>query len=294
MHVLDKRLWISLVTFTFFLLLSTSVMAQRKKVIRSQENNIIYPAKTTDICSIKRTAFQPGERIRYCAYYHWGFIWLSAGLCDMEVFNSSMNNMPTYRLNANGWTYSSYDPFFKVRDTLVAEVDTCTMIPYEAHKYAHEGNWAGEDHFFFQPSDTAVGYEVKTILKRKQTIRPPKHTYTPHCGFDILSSIYRWRNLPDSVLYADKPICIPVRLDDDEYDVYLHYKGTCDIKLHRGETYRSRYFEMSLIEGTVFNKGDYLKLWISDDANRVPLQVEAPIRVGSVKAIFQEAENLLH
>jgi hypothetical protein len=100
------------------------------------------------------------------------------------------------------------------------------------------------------------------------------------------------RNIPDERLFSGQAIHIPVRLDDGQYDVWLSYKGKALIKLHRGKTHHAHYFELSLIEGSVFKKGDVLKLWLGNDLNRLPLQIESPIRVGSVKAVFEYAENL--
>jgi hypothetical protein len=52
-------------------------------------------------------------------------------------------------------------------------------------------------------------------------------------------------------------------------------------------------FTMTLIEGNIFKRGDVLKMWISNDGNKIPLQIESPIRVGYVKAIFRSAQNTL-
>lgn len=36
-----------------------------------------------------------------------------------------------------------------------------------------------------------------------------------------------------------------------------------------------------------------MTVWVTDDQNRVPIVVEAKILIGSVKAVFVEAEGLL-
>jgi hypothetical protein len=48
---------------------------------------------------------------------------------------------------------------------------------------------------------------------------------------------------------------------------------------------------MTLIEGKVFKRGDVLKLWVSDDGNKLPLMVETPIKVGTVKAVFKQVSQ---
>lgn len=230
--------------------------------------------------------FQEGESVRYLLYYHWGPIWLSAGYCDLNVERSTFKQQTVFRLSAFGSTYPAYDPFFRVRDTLVSYVHPEQLIPYEAYKHAYEGNWFGHDHFRFLPCDTARGWWVETKLTRRRGIRPTRLEYTPNDGFDLLTSIYRMRNCPDKVLFSSQAQSIAVRLDDGEYQVKLRYLGDETISLHKGSDWKAHCFSLSLVGGTVFNEGDVMKLWISQDGRRLPLLIEAPIKVGSVKAVF--------
>lgn len=265
-------------------------------------------------CSLQNTHFAVGEKIRYQVYYNIGFIWIPAGICDFETGmrpwtaqtpvnltkktkeNSSLAavSRPALHLKATGVTHRAYDPFFMVRDTLESYVNPHNLIPYESIKYTHEGKWHGQDNFLFLASDTSSGWNICTQLKRRTVWKDPRYSHSKDCGFDIISSIYRMRNLPDSLLLSGQAIHIPLRLDDAQYDVWLKYQGNALIKLHKGDKHYAHYFELSLIEGSVFKKGDVLKLWLSQDANRIPLLIESPIRVGSVKAVFEQAENLLY
>jgi len=41
----------------------------------------------------------------------------------------------------------------------------------------------------------------------------------------------------------------------------------------------------------IFKEGDEMTVWVSDDKNRIPLLVETPILVGSIKAKVQSIKN---
>jgi len=43
-----------------------------------------------------------------------------------------------------------------------------------------------------------------------------------------------------------------------------------------------------------FEDGSEFFIWISDDRNRIPLLVESPIRVGSVRARLRRFDGLRH
>ncbi|HEY4968219.1 MAG TPA: DUF3108 domain-containing protein, partial [Puia sp.] len=46
-----------------------------------------------------------------------------------------------------------------------------------------------------------------------------------------------------------------------------------------------------LIKGTIFEGGEKMTVWVSDDANHIPVRVESPISVGSVKVDMMEFRN---
>jgi hypothetical protein len=245
------------------------------------------------LCSVENHIFNSGEILRYQLYYNVSFVWIQAGTCEFHVRSAIVNKKPAYQLMAYGRTQKSFDSFYKVRDTLISYVDSQTLYPYKAYKYANEENWHGIDEFTYRQENER--WRITTRLKRKHAWKPAEESETTRCGFDIVTSIYRLRCFSDPDMYRPgNRLDIPVRLDDGEYVIHLTYKGKERIKLYGDGYYNAHAFTMNLIEGSVFKRGDVLKMWISDDKNRIPLLVESPIRVGCVKALFRSAEKTLY
>jgi len=242
------------------------------------------------LCSVSNELIVPGERLNYQLYYNVSFIWIPAGTCEFRVRNATYNKKPAYKLSAQGKSYKSFDSFYRVRDTLVSYVDTEFLTPLRAYKYTHEDNWNGIDDFSFRKVNN--NWQVTTHLKRKHGWKPAEESESLHCGFDIVTSIYRLRCFASPDMYTlGKRLDIPVRLDDGEYMVHLTYLGKERIKLYGAGYYNAHAFTLSMIEGNIFKRSDVLKMWISDDKNRIPLLIESPIRVGYVKAVFRSGEN---
>lgn len=242
------------------------------------------------LCSVNNDLLVPGERLDYQLYYNVGFVWIPAGTCEFRVREALYNKKPAYQLVAQGKSHKSFDAFYRVRDTLVSYIDTQNLTPYRAYKYTHEDNWHGIDDFTFRKVNE--DWRITTRLKRKRGWKPAEESVSTRCGFDIVTSIYRLRCFAGPDMYAPgKWLDIPVRLDDGEYVVRLTYIGKERIKLFGDGFYIAHAFTLSMIEGNIFKRGDVLKMWISDDKNRIPLLVESPIRVGFVKALFRRGEN---
>jgi hypothetical protein len=66
--------------------------------------------------------------------------------------------------------------------------------------------------------------------------------------------------------------------------------GRETIKTKYGK-FRAIKFKPLLIKGTLFEAGEKMTVWVSDDPNHIPLRVESPIIVGSVKADMVEFQN---
>jgi hypothetical protein len=56
--------------------------------------------------------------------------------------------------------------------------------------------------------------------------------------------------------------------------------------------FRCIKFKASLISGTIFKEGEEMTVWVTDDKNRLPLYIEAPIIIGSIRAELQSFSNL--
>ena len=47
-----------------------------------------------------------------------------------------------------------------------------------------------------------------------------------------------------------------------------------------------------LVKGTIFEGGEKMNVWLSDDPNHLLLRVESPIAVGSIKVDMMSYKNL--
>lgn len=83
-------------------------------------------------------------------------------------------------------------------------------------------------------------------------------------------------------------------VDGEIHNLYIRYLGIETIKTREGRRFRCLKFKPLLVEGTIFKSGEDMTVWVTDDKNRLPIIVEAKVLIGSVKAIFADAEGLRH
>jgi hypothetical protein len=106
-----------------------------------------------------------------------------------------------------------------------------------------------------------------------------------------MSAIYYARNINfDNYKVGDK-IPFDMFLDDEIYHLYIRYLGKEKIKTQYG-MFRAIKFKPLLIKGTMFQGGEDMTAWVSDDPNHLLLRVESPITVGTIKVDMFGYKNL--
>lgn len=237
----------------------------------------------SDPCASHDIVFQDGEEITYKLFYNWNFVWLSAG----EVIFRVEDIGDSYHFSAVGRTFRSYEWFFKVRDRFDCYVDKDSFKPTRSSRQIQEGKHREYD-------DTEFDFEnlvaVSEIGKTPET-RETTETEINSCVHDILSCMYQVRNLEVQELPKETELPLSIYLDKKIYDLNMIYKGQ-EVKRVRGMgKCNTLLLEPQLIVGDVFKDDKGMKIWASDDENRIPLMIESPVSVGSVKAVLKNYQG---
>lgn len=229
-------------------------------------------------CDIPNTTFQSGEKVTYQVMYALGGAHIGAG---EVVFSSTLENLynkPVYHLAGEGYTYPFYDNVFKVRDLYESYVDTATLLPVKFIRNVLEGSY--------------TKYQNITFNRKTSTAITNDGVYkTPDCIRDVLSAVYYVRNIDFNNRKPGDRFPFSVFLDNEVFEMYVRYLGKETIKTRYGK-FRTIKFKPLLIKGTLFEGGEKMTVWVSDDGNRVPVRVESAITVGSVKADMMTYRNL--
>src|SRR6188768_86170 len=238
-----------------------------------------YPLNAgDDFCTIRNTSFLTGESLTFKVFYTLAGVYVGAGEATFNLGLEKLANKPVYHIIGDGKTYSFYDSFFKVRDRYESFIDTATLQPYRFIRNVYEGGYKKYENVTFdQSSNTAVTNQG--VFK------------VPNCVQDVLSSMYFARNIDFNKYKVEDKIPFAMFLDNETYNLYIRYLGKETIKTKYGN-FRAIKFKPMLIKGTIFEGGEKMTVWVSDDANKIPLRVESPISVGSVKVDMMGFKNL--
>lgn len=241
-------------------------------------------------CFKDQKAFKVGEKISYEAYYNWGLIWIHAGDVTFEVRDGNYKAQPALHFYSYGSSKPSYDWLYKVRDTYQSYITKDSYTPLFFERNVNEGSfWAHDQAYFDLNKEVAyTSVENSSVAKHTDTVA------INDCTLDVLSMIYFARNIDFSHRKKGEKIPISMLVEDAVYDLYIQFIGEETIELKTGKSYRCNKFSILLIEGTIFSDGEEMTVWVTADANKIPVQVEANILVGSIKAVVKDMQGLRH
>lgn len=257
--------------FKYFLFTFLCICPNEKEAVQNQD-------AAREFCGDRNVTTQPGEQVTFTVYYTLAGVYVNAGQAVFTNTLEKLNNVPVFHIHAEGKTNSSYEWFYKVRDVYETFMDTATLRPLKFVRSVQEG---GHKHY----ENITFNHNAKTAVTTSGVYK------VPPCIQDVLSSVYNARNVNFDRFKKDDRIPFKMFLDNEVHDMYIRYLGKEEIKTKYGK-FKAIKFKPLLVKGTIFEGGEKMTVWVSDDQNRIPLRIESPIVVGSVKVDMMRYKNL--
>ncbi len=225
-------------------------------------------APANDFCGIRNKSFSAGEKVQMKVYYSTMGAYIGAGEASFTTSLTRFNGKPAYHCVGEGKTYSFFDNFFQVRDRYESYVDTATMLPQKFLRNVDEG-----------------GHKIYNNVSFNQSARTATSTNgvfkITTCMQDVVSAVYYARNIKFENYKVGDKIPFDMFLDDEVYHLYIRYLGKEIVKTRYGK-FSAIKIKPLLVKGTLFQGGEDMNAWLSDDPNRLLLRVESPITVGKI------------
>lgn len=231
--------------------------------------------------AFSQDAFTTGEFFKF--RIHYGIV--NAGYATLEVKEAVRNNKKVHHVVGKGYTTGMTKFFFKVEDLYESYFDKATGKPYQFVRKINEGGYEkNQEGFFNQAKNTVL---VKDYKNNNQKTLPVTEDVQ-----DIVSTFYYLRNHPQvDKMKVGESITVDMFFDDEITKFKLKFIGRENLKTKFG-TVPTMIFRPYVQAGRVFKEQESLTVWISDDANKVPLRVKADLAVGSLKADLEEIKGL--
>ncbi|QQL48807.1 DUF3108 domain-containing protein [Mucilaginibacter ginkgonis] len=225
---------------------------------------------------IDETAFKSGEVLNYRMKY--GIFTAAEAHLRVEDSEVKFDGKPAYHIIADGATAGTFDVFYKVRNRYESYIDKASLTPYLYTENRHEGSWHHADKVTFNHGDDKITGTTGTY---------------PFSGkvFDFPSAYYFARNIDVTKLHQGDTFDMRYFLDNGIQSLSITFIGREKVKTALGR-FNCLKFNPTIIPGRIFRKDSKLYLWVTDDANRIPVKAHVEVVVGSLTMELTSAANL--
>ncbi len=241
----------------------------------SSEHQGIRQAKESTR-SLPNSAFDVGERLVFDISY--GFV--TAGQAVMVIPGYKyVGGKKSYEINTYAVSTEAFDNIFKVRDKYSTFVDVDGIYPHRFEQHVREGKYSKDYEAFFDQDELTAETDDGTKYKI------PKYVH------DILSAFYYVRTLDLAQYHKGDKISLQNFYDGKIHPLDVMVLGRQRIEVEAG-TFDCIVVEPMVVQGGLFQNEGSIKVWLTNDANKMPVKVSTKVLVGSIDVTLTKYQGL--
>lgn len=232
------------------------------------------------IASAQMKHIKNGEKLTY--RIHYGFI--NAGTAELTTTEVNYKGKPHHHVVGKGNSTGMVNTFFKVRDIYESYIDSATGLPSFYVRNISEGGY--RRHY-----ETTFNHSNKTLVLYNKLKKETRKFNTFDGIQDMLSAFYHLRSMDNTKLKVGSQIKLNVWIDDESYPFLLKVTGI--------ETKKTKFGKIECLKmvpsvqsGRVFKEKEGVTMWVTNDQNHIPVELEAKLLVGALKASISNYSNI--
>mgnify|MGYP000518140512 CR=1 FL=1 len=233
--------------------------------------------------------FLPGELLTFNARIGW--IKAAEATFGVSPKIHQVGDQSTWKIDINAKTLGIFDLVSSVRDNWGTFMDTSNYETLQFYRYIKEGRFRRNEIVYFDhEKDSAT---VEKLHKETRVLERTLNFRTAENVQDMVSSFYYLRALDWSQFDVGDVITINVFFDDKLELQRVKIIGREVVKTDLGMV-KALVLVPIREKDSLFVEENTVKVWLSDDLNKIPLKVKAKIYVGYLTVDIKRAKNLRH
>ena len=202
---------------------------------------------------------------------YWKFVKVGKGTLEIKGLEE-VNGRTAYHVYSEAKSAPFFDSFFKVRDTNQSWIDTESLCSLRYLTNISEGGWKKFEQLDFNHETARFARNDDGTMKYGDTVQWVQ---------DVISSLYYMRTMD---LEVGKEYIFDAHSGNDTWPLKTKVIGKEKVKVEAG-TFDCLILQPSLREDAgIFKAKGKLKVWVTNDDRKMPVQMKSKIPVGSISA----------
>lgn len=202
-----------------------------------------------------------------------------AGIATMRLAEKArFQNEEIYKVTATARSTGILSRVFQVLDVFESHFQVKELCSRRLTKSIQEGSRRRETVLIFDPKGCQAKLEERD-LNHPDLPGKRSESSIPFCVQDVISALYLIRT---KTLKVGEQVNFPINDGGRTYDVSVEVQATEEIRTPAG-TFQTLRLEPRVFEG-LFRKKGRMFVWLTHDAEKMPVQLKARINIGTITA----------
>lgn len=211
---------------------------------------------------------------------------VNAGHAKLSLLQSPSQAQPEREMKLHLESAGLVSRLFHVNDDYISNA-TDNFCAENTFMAAHEGSREKETKVNFDSSAHKAFYNEHDLVKN---ITIAHEVGIPNCAHDIIGGLYELRTLS---LEPGKSVFLPVSDGKKSVNMKIECQRREEIKTLLGPR-KTLLYEIFAFNDVLFRRPGHIHIWLTDDARRVPVQIEIRLQftIGTVTLRIAKDEKL--
>ncbi|WP_304517432.1 DUF3108 domain-containing protein [Cecembia rubra] len=258
----------------------------KKVTFKSVIVTFFFCLASLQVLAQKNMAFKTGEELTFKVSF--GFLDAAEAkmLVNPKIYHT--DNRPTFKIDVYGQTLGVFK-LFKVNDNWGSFLDTAKIIPYQSYRHIEEGKYRKHERVLFDHQKKNA--HVRLYDRENKELVSTKDYPVPANVQDIVSGFYFLRTMDLKKLKKGDMVTLSGFFDKEVHHIKLIYSGKEHLKTKIGD-FDTFVFSPIIPKNKLFRGEQPVTVWVTDDANKIPVRIKAKLWVGSLDMEITEAKEL--
>ena len=235
-------------------------------------------------CEVENNSFRGGEFLQFDLYFKYGLIYTKAGNSTLAVYNSKYKGKDAYKLMLTANSVGAANAIFSIADTLTSYT-TKGITPLAYLKDAHEGGDYRTERATYDYSTGKI--KLRNINKKNEHLRYDTTLVSNECMYDMLSIVYYARTLNYDKMKKGDEITVSFLSGRKKVNMTIEHHGFESVSGNDGRKYNCIKLILMINERPFEDKNEAMKVYITEDPNRIPIRIDSKLKVGSTRALLR-------
>ena len=234
----------------------------------------VPPVQNTPLAD-RNTSFSTGEQLDYRVSFGFFTVGRAVTKIDSRVYN--VNSTPCFKIDAFGETSDWISWITRVKDVWGAYLDTTSLSTQVSYRKIREGNYRKDELANFDHRKKKV--EVKVMNQATGVYENPKEYDIPHNAKDLVGGFMLLRQIDFAKVRVGDTLTISGFFEDTSYNLNIMYVGKDVVHTKLGKIPCHKLIPI-MPDNQLFDGENSITCWLSDDANKIPVKIQAKMFIG--------------